>query len=271
MKKNVALLKYPYFNYRKSPSFISMTHMHNEYEIYYLRDGYRRYFINNEIYDLFPGDIILIPPLTMHRVTAIPSKENIDHERYLLSLPKSEILEIFLPCFKTYLYRLNEKENKMILHFFEAIKNETSKLDNFSGVICNLHTNEILSIICRAKPFDPTEVVANNQLAEEIAKYIQENFNRDITLQSVAEEFSYCKEYFSVLFKQINGLGFNQYLTQIRLTHSLKLLVDTDKSITEISAECGFNNSNYFSSVFKKELEISPLGYRKKYNSGYIK
>lgn len=257
--------KYSHFEHRQSPTFTSMTHMHNEFEIYYLKEGFRRYFIGYNIYDLSPGDIILIPPMTMHRVTAVPSKENKNHERYLLSLPKSEILDIFLPCFNTYHYSLTPAESKTIHSLLEKIRLENENPDQFTKSICRLHTNEILSIICRAVPYGTSTTLTNNALAQEIAQYIQENFDKNITLQSVAEHFSYRKEYFSVLFKQLNGLGFNQYLTQVRLTQSLKLLVETDKSITEISALCGWNNSNYFSSVFKKELEVSPLTYRKKY------
>ena len=257
--------EYPYFEFRKSPTFTSVTHMHNNYEIYYLKSGYRRYFIGYNIYDLGPGDIILIPPMVMHRVTAVPNKENKIHERYLLSIPKSEINDAFLKSFNSYRYNLTDKQSEAIFALLEKIRLENESTDSFTKPICTLHTNEILSIICRANPCGETSPLTNNNLAENISKYIQENFDKNITLKSVAEHFSYRKEYFSVLFKQLNGLGFNQYLTQVRLTQSLKLLVETDKSITEISAECGWNNSNYFSSVFKKELEVSPLTYRKKY------
>lgn len=60
-------------------------------------------------------------------------------------------------------------------------------------------------------------------------------------------------------------MGFKKYLVYTKLTISENLLCTTDKSISDIALDCGFNDSNYFSTVFKQRYGIPPLKYRKNY------
>ena len=67
--------------------------------------------------------------------------------------------------------------------------------------------------------------------------------------------------YFSKQFKSVTGVGFNEYLNIIRVTASEKLLISSNKPITKIAMECGFNDSNYYAAVFKKIKGITPKKY----------
>jgi len=70
--------------------------------------------------------------------------------------------------------------------------------------------------------------------------------------------------YFLSLFKKETGQTFTDYLTSVRITAAKGLLMTTALTITEIAYEVGFNNSNYFSSTFKKMTGVSAKEYRKK-------
>ena len=59
------------------------------------------------------------------------------------------------------------------------------------------------------------------------------------------------------------GVGYNAYVNKTRLARSLKLLSSTDLSVAQIAAQCGFHNSNYFATVFKKAMGVSPTAYRR--------
>ena len=94
-------------------------------------------------------------------------------------------------------------------------------------------------------------------------KYIYRNFTKPLTLDEVAGVAGLSPTYFSKKFKLLTGMGFKEYLNYIRLKHASAALLTTDSSITDIALEYGFNDSNYFKDLFKKEYGKSPREYRK--------
>ena len=99
-------------------------------------------------------------------------------------------------------------------------------------------------------------------LNEEICRYIQRNYSVDMTADTICKKFSCSKSYFSHSFKSYTGKSFREYLIDIRLNYAKQLLKHSSLSVTQISFSVGFNDSNYFSNVFKKKLGVSPSFYR---------
>ncbi|MEG0692743.1 MAG: helix-turn-helix domain-containing protein [Oscillospiraceae bacterium] len=93
-------------------------------------------------------------------------------------------------------------------------------------------------------------------------KYIQKNFSEKILVDDLAEYCGCSKSHLSHKFNQYMGYGLSAYITRIRIARAKELLVDSDKSLYEIANECGFCDSNYFSVVFKRSVDISPSEYR---------
>lgn len=242
-------------------------HFHENYEIYYLISGQRRYFIENEIYDIYPDDMILIPERQVHKVWNSPDIDaNEYHERFLLTPRKEDIPEKFLPCFDTHLYRLPEDAKKIILQCFEDLKANSNKLDEYTTDYNRANLIKILCTLARLpESAKHTSLLSKNDLLmQEAAQYIQTNCSSQLTLGEIAAKFSYSKEYFSTIFKETTGFGFNEYLNQMRISKAIELLNTTSLPITEISAECGFNDSNYFATVFKKIVGVTPNLFRPK-------
>ena len=85
----------------------------------------------------------------------------------------------------------------------------------------------------------------------------------DIKLSSVAKMKSVSPEHLSRTFKSCTGLGFNEYVTLLRLKKAEEMIkTEPDKTISDIAYECGFNDGNYFSYKFKKMYGISPIKAR---------
>lgn len=94
-------------------------------------------------------------------------------------------------------------------------------------------------------------------------EYIQRNFTKDISLDSVAQAVSISPYYFSKLFKEETGTNFSDYLTELRINRAKQLLdEDPDRNIKEISIESGYSNPNYFSRIFKKWTGSTPTERR---------
>lgn len=257
-----------FFHYNRDlSSNMSRPHFHKNYEIYYLISGQRRYFIENEIYDVYPGDIILIPEMQVHKVWNPPDSRTIEyHERFLLTPRKESIPEIFLSCFNTHLYRLPEDAKETILQCFYDLQEHSGRIDEYSDAYNYANLVKILCTIARLpESAKHTSVLSKNDLLmQEAAQYIRTNCSGPLTLGELAKKYSFTKEYFSTIFKETTGFGFNEYLNQMRVSKAIELLNTTSLPITEISAECGFNDSNYFATVFKKIVGTTPNLFRPK-------
>ena len=92
---------------------------------------------------------------------------------------------------------------------------------------------------------------------------IDTRFSEQISYKDIAGELYISSSYFLALFKQETGSTFVEYLTELRMHHSKRLLLNSNMTITEISFEVGINNPNYFSSIFKKTTGISAKEFRK--------
>ena len=95
--------------------------------------------------------------------------------------------------------------------------------------------------------------------------YIDKNYNENISLKSIAEAVNANQYYLSHIFKEETGFSPMQYVTRRRIGEAQNLLINTQLSITEIAANVGYNNSNYFQNVFKKIVGYTPGSYRKRW------
>ena len=82
-------------------------------------------------------------------------------------------------------------------------------------------------------------------------------------LEDMSDKFHISRSYLSKKFKAVTGFGFKEYIVNVRIKNACRLLLETNKSITDIAFECGFNDSNYFGDSFRKIKGISPRKYRK--------
>lgn len=98
-----------------------------------------------------------------------------------------------------------------------------------------------------------------------IVKYLSNNYMNKVSLQDIAEREFLSSQYLSFKIKNILGHGFNEFLNQIRVEESTKLLLDTEKKISEISEEVGFSHTRYYNKHFKLHYNLTPSQYRKKY------
>lgn len=100
---------------------------------------------------------------------------------------------------------------------------------------------------------------------DSVIRYIKQYHTQDLTLEELCKHFNCSRSKLSHAFKTEVGMGFREYITELRLTDAKSLLRYSDLSVINISYSIGFSDSNYFSNVFKKRYGISPTNYRKKH------
>jgi two-component system, response regulator YesN len=100
-------------------------------------------------------------------------------------------------------------------------------------------------------------------VVESVREYIKKNYARPLTLSESSTLFHVTPSYLSTRFKQETGIGFIEYLNRIRVRQACTLLATTDLTVKEISYRTGYENPNYLSRVFKKQMNITLSEYRK--------
>ena len=98
--------------------------------------------------------------------------------------------------------------------------------------------------------------------------FMLDNFsNPNLMLQDVAREVNMSNSRFSTVFSQQSGQTFTEYLIYLRLNKAKELLRTTDEKTSQIASEVGYNDSHYFSYIFKKNVGITPTDFRNQYQN----
>lgn len=105
--------------------------------------------------------------------------------------------------------------------------------------------------------------VPANSKVQEIKKYIQQNYSRNLTLEEIAESVYLSPSYASRLFKKVQEYSIMEYLTHIRMDAAKHLLINPQYLIDEIAVNIGYVDASYFTKVFKKHEGMTPTQYRK--------
>ena len=238
-------------------------HYHNLLEIYFLKEGSCRYFIDNKSYSVDSGDIVLIPGGVIHKA----KYEDNNYSRYLINCSKYYIPSSIFKHLSSliYVYRNDDVINE-IKKLFEKIDIEYKNPDKYSAEAIRGLMYMLFIILARNNNQKAHASISNIYIDTAI-EYIKNNFQSQITLDDVAKICAVSSEHMSRIFKKETGYGFSEYLTFVRLQHAEYLLKNTNLSVTETANQCGFSDSNYFSVVFKKNYKKSPTEVKKEFKT----
>ena len=245
--------------YTKMPRF----HFHDKHEMYYLEEGKTKYFIGNEIYLLEAGDMIFVPKGAFHKTD---SDECGGVERLLFvfddDFAGEEMKEYIRELKKDKHIRFPREQLYKLKDIFLKIEGEDKKKQKDYYEMERLYLKQMLILISRYRLKEKCENLSQiYTIIQNAARYISENYSGDLSLKTVASRFAMSESYFSKQFKSVTGVGYNEYVNISRVSAAEKMLVKSNKAITEIAADCGFNDSNYFAAVFKKIKGITPKKY----------
>lgn len=154
---------------------------------------------------------------------------------------------------------VNESERCKVEEIFSKI-NEYRDDETYGKWILISGVIELLVFLNR---YSLKNIPAISGVVSKAIEYINSNIERDIAIDEICAEIHISKYHFCRQFKKVTGTTVMKYILKTRLVMAKSMLSNKGLSITEISNRCGFSSAAYFSRIFKEEIGVSPLNYKK--------
>ena len=244
-----------------------ISHQHREIEVISMTEGSAVFYIDERKQFLEKGDVLLIPPFSIHRIEILsgaPTSYN-------------------CICFDLSLLWDEEIKSGLTNHTLAvsgAVRSRelyASKMQEWVEAGCRacegsypgweLEAIGGMSMLLgefKKHGYITSDINggARTGFAQRVLNYISESFSEQITSASAAESMYMNNSYFCRSFKKAFGSCFSNYLLAYRLEKAKVYLNNTHMKITEISLKVGFNSCSYFAKAFKERFGLSPLAYR---------
>ena len=145
--------------------------------------------------------------------------------------------------------------NKHYSGLSESLKSELGR--TLLSLICR-HLHEMVYDIAGKKE-DTAQTIKN------VRDYLDQNYARKISLDALGEMFFISPFYLTRQFKKYTGYTVKQYILELQMGEAENLLLFSDLSIKEIASRCGYDNLQYFYTLFKKYAHYTPVEYRRQF------
>lgn len=244
----------------------SVPHTHNHLELFYIIGGKGQFLIQDQLYPVNVNNLVIINPNVLHTEVSLNAQpleyivlgiEGFELQTSSSSNGQFNILDQFESveisgCLRNILREMEQKNTG-----YEDVCQAYMEI-----LIIRLMRNTSLVI-----PTEPIAVSTNRQCAA-VRRYIDLHFKEPLTLEMLAEEGHMNKYYLSHAFKREYGVSPINYMVSRRIEESKYLLAETDLSLSQIAQLLGFSSLSYFSQVFRRTQDTSPMEYRKNATHG---
>jgi AraC-like DNA-binding protein len=260
------------------PCFDEQWHSHPELELIYIIKSRGVRFLGDSIADFFDDELVLAGPNLPHLWRNDP--------QYYLNKKKNRVELIIVQFREDFLggnfLQTNEasKINQLIQLSKRGIKftgNEKNKavklirkLPEKDGITQLIDLLSILNILSKVKnpqlissPFFqiPMRSFENDRI-NNVTRYLVEHFSENISLEKVSDIAHMSPTAFCRYFKKCTNRTFIEFLNEIRISYSCKIIMNGEMKISEISLICGFQSLTLFNRQFRKIMKMSPMEYR---------
>ena len=242
--------------------------MHNEFEVFFFLRGEVNYIVEQRVYALKPGDILVFNSTEFHYPTF---RANAEFERVVLhfdpavaqqvSTPRTPLLRCFLsrPQGEKNLVQLPAKERERALALALQIEKKSQSAREGDDVLAAAHLAELLVLLLRA-PQRVSRASRVSGYVQQALGYIGANLPQPISLADVAQALSVDRFYLDKTFKRETGTTVYNYILLKRLNLARVLLTQGCR-VGEAAAGAGFNDYSNFIRTFKKYTGVTPAAF----------
>ncbi|MDD3219006.1 MAG: AraC family transcriptional regulator [Lachnospiraceae bacterium] len=259
-------------------------HSHDYYEFYFFLEGNVNIKISDKEYPLQYGDLVIIPPRTLHRPVIQNNEKPYRRFVFWISQDYSTQLNTLSPAYNYLFQRVNQTQQYIyhydniayntlqakVLQLIEEIHSDRYGKEAKVALCVNdliLHLNRTI----HEQYTKPTKDSSIN-LYQDLVTYIESHLDETLTLETLANIFFVSKYYIAHIFKDNMGISTHQYILKKRLSMCKDAMINGD-NINEACTAYGFSDYSNFYRAFIKEYGVSPKKYRDEIlrNAGWLK
>lgn len=229
-----------------------VSHVHSSYEFITVFDGELECIVYHERVSLTPGKAMLIMPNTVHSYRTVGSSKS-----FLCVFSSDYIADFYNDANAGVrgggVYALFDFDD---CNEIALLKDKSTNKYMLKSVLYGFCGAAVSHIV---KGYDKG---ADGELSVKLLYYIQDNYDKPISLKIIAGEMGYNYTYLSNMFNKIFGCGFSKFVNRFRVENAAELLRTTDMSMVQISNACGFESIRSFNEQFKLDYGVTPTDYR---------
>ena len=250
------------------------THDHSAVEILLTLEGMVTYTIEDKIYQVRKGEILIVPPDTLHSLTMGEGSS-----RYLFLFESDAIMTMRdIKSMATYFHKpfhlrdgsdAHVRIRELLLRAREAYE-KREMMWNTMCYSCILRVYATLGqrYLSGIKPRTGDNMRnMDSEVINAVMTYINNHYREELSLEDVAKFAGFSRYYFSRSFKRQTGYSFKDYLCQKRLQVAMDLLIRTNRSMRDVATESGFGSVATFNRVFREKKGCTPTQYRAIYGT----
>lgn len=253
-------------HHNRDPYFRTIEfHAHDFLELYLFLDGSVTYYIEDQVYDLCPGDLLIIPPGRMHR--PVIANERAAYERMVLWVELDYIaridsaageLQAALRGIGANGYRVPLRGDDLI--FAASLFRRIVKMER-GGVFTSSAIRLYLKDAFEAYSLVEKEARGETAVIPQVIRYLTEHFREPLRLDDLAARFFISKSCLNRHFKAYTNATVYAYLMALRITHARRMLRE-GATAAEAGRECGFSDYSTFYKAFKAQTGITPQEFK---------
>ena len=247
------------------------SQFHPEMEICFLLNGQAEFHVDEMVYPLYQHDFLIINPLVLHRINSCTPNCRLLFLHIELNAFQQYDPDMTLNRF-VFTNSVNNRNQALYQTLYQSLREilhlgiqqrPNWKLEALGQVV------RIMSALMEnVQETSPQRIPArqddsSRKRIRQVLDYIDRHWQESFTMEELAGQMHMSPSYFSRYFKNTMRVGFQKYLTSLRLNRSLHYLLNTDMPIVDIAVECGFNDYKTYGRLFRESFGESPSSYRK--------
>lgn len=245
-------------------NFPRVLHKHDDrLEIVFIVKGSGSHLIGNTRYQTKAGDILIFNRGVIHDEMAEVNSDMVVYccgikNLQIKGMEENCLFDMLSPAVIASGDKRELIEKTLDTMFLYVRDNLAAANENCRYLLASLLTTIIRLPREKIKPISYKRLT----LVEQVKHYIDQHYQEELTLQDIALRFNVSPYYLAHLFKEQTNFSPIQYMIRRRIGEAQSLLINTNHSVTRIASLVGYDNANYFSTLFSKMIGISPSSYR---------